>query len=89
MKTWDHYEYHIAGYYMAALINRDNSGLNLDEVGELETFIDNAYSNAREKGFTIGHWDADTEDSCNVRTCDVSGLYADVTTVRLMVWKET
>lgn len=88
MKIWDYFEYKIAKYYLSALINDDDSGLELDEVDEFETFIENAYANARMKGFTIGHWADDSDDDTNFARCEVTGLYADVTTVRLMVWKE-
>lgn len=89
MKTWDHFEYKIAKYYLPALINDDVSGMDEPEIDALTTFELSAYLTAVDDGFTVGHWDADSDDDTNFARCDVSNLYADVTTVRLMVWKET
>lgn len=89
MKTWDHFEYKIAKYYLSALINSDLSGLEDEEVDALTTFEQNAHFNAEVAGFTVGHWADDSDDDTNFARCDVTGLYADVATVRLMVWKET
>lgn len=85
-KIWDSYTYHIADYFVPALINDDYSGLSDDEVGELESFIDEAFTDAREDGFTVGHWDV--QDNENYGMCDVCDKLANVATVKLMVYKD-
>lgn len=89
MKTWDHFEYKIAKYYLPAFINGDYGDMVDAEIETLSVFVEAAYNNAEAAGFTIGHWADDSDDDTNFARCEVTDLYADVATVRLMVWKET
>jgi hypothetical protein len=86
---WDHYEYTIASHFLSALINDDPSGLEGDEDRQLTEFERAAHANAKESGFTVGHWDYDSDelDNGNFTYCDVTGLRADCVTLRLMVYK--
>ena len=85
---WDHYEYKIAEHYLSALINCDYSGMEDSEEFEFDAWRDTAAQNARDNGFTVGHW-ADVEDSGDDwGVCAVSGLFAMRCTVRLMVYKQ-
>ncbi len=84
---WDHYEYRIGAHYLSALINGDYSGMSDAESAEFDEWLADAKSNAREAGFTIGHW-CDVEDSGeDWGRCYVSGLFDMRVTVRLMVYK--
>ena len=86
-KIWDHYTYHIADHFLPAMINDDYSGLSDDEVGELEAFIDEAFTDAREDDFKASHWTVE-DDSENIGFCDVCDKLANVATVKLMVYKD-
>lgn len=85
-KIWDSYTYHIADHFLPALVNEDDSGLSNDESEELEAFVDEAFTDAREEGFTASHW-AVEDDSENISFCDVCDKLANVATVKLMVYK--
>lgn len=81
---WDWYDYTIAGHYLPALINGDDSGLEERECKMLQTFIDNLPEQAK-----AGHWAYDNDDSGEDFTiCDVCGLYAGCYNVRLMFKKD-
>lgn len=83
LSGWDWYEYTIAGHYLPALVNGDDSGLEPSELEMLQTFIDNLPEQAK-----AGHWAYDNEDEGNDFTiCDVCGLYAGCYNVRLMFKK--
>ncbi|MNK49861.1 hypothetical protein D3C87_687260 [compost metagenome] len=91
MKTleWDHYEFKVAGFYLAAMINGDYSGMSSDECMAYRTFERNAFAVAKESGLTVGHWSADSDECDNpgFTTCAVSGLYADCVLVKLMCYR--
>lgn len=79
---WDWYEYTIAGHYLPALINGDDSGLEERECEILQTFIDNLPEQAK-----AGHWAYNDENREDFTVCDVCGLYAGCYNVRLMFKK--
>ena len=80
---WDWYEYTIAGHYLPALINGDDSGLEERECEILQTFINNLPEQAK-----AGHWAYDNDENGEDFTiCDVCGLYAGCYNVRLMFKK--
>ena len=54
-KIWDHYTYHIADYYLPALVNGDATVLSNAEREELDEFEQFAQNLAKEDGFTVGH----------------------------------
>ena len=83
LSGWDWYEYTIAGHYLPALINGDDSGLEVRECKMLQTFINNLPEQAK-----AGHWAYDNDDNGeDFTTCDVCGLYAGCYNVRLMFKK--
>lgn len=83
LSGWDWYEYTIAGHYLPALINGDESGLEERECKMLQTFTDNLPEQAK-----AGHWAYDNDDNGeDFTTCDVCGLYAGCYNVRLMFKK--
>ena len=81
---WDWYDYTIAGHYLPALINGDESGLEERESRMLQTFIDSLPEQAK-----AGHWSYDNDENGEDLTiCDVCGLYAGCYNVRLMFKKK-
>lgn len=79
---WDCYEYQIAGHYLSALINGDESGFEDDDAAKFHTWLESTPD-------VNGHWDCDSDEgSERFARCDVSGLLASVVTVRLMFRKE-
>jgi len=81
---WDWYDYTIAGHYLPALINGDESGLEERECKMLQTFIDNLPEQAK-----AGHWAYDSDENGeDFTTCEVCGLYAGCFNVRLMFKKK-
>lgn len=85
-KIWDSCTYRIADHFLPYLINGDASGLSNDERKELDAFVDEAFTYAKEDGFKASHW-AVEDDSENVGFCDVCDKLANVATVKLMVYK--
>lgn len=85
---WDHYDYRISGHFLSALINDDWTGLEDSEAVAFKDFITQAEDCATDSGFSVGHWDADSEDCEDFGSCDVTGLHAMRCTVRLMVYKD-
>jgi hypothetical protein len=70
----NHYEYNIAGHWMAALINDDYTGLTAHEEKQLNNFINNLP--------VLGHWNID-DDSANYSIDEVSGDYAETYKAKL------
>ena len=85
---WDHYEYKIASHYLPAMINGDYSGMTSEECSDYRAFEQAAYKDAREAGFTVGHWAHEDGEGGDYGTCAVSNTVADRATVKLMVYKE-
>lgn len=83
---WDHYEYKIAGHFLAAMINGDYSGMTSEECRDYRTFERQAFENARAAGFTVGHWATVDDDGEDWGECAITGLHAMRVTVRLMVY---
>lgn len=81
-ESWDFLEFTIAGHYLSALINGDTSGLEDQEIKDLETFEQNAYSVAKSCKAVAWHWSIDTE-CANFARCEVSNLFASVFDVSL------
>jgi len=74
---FDYYTFNIAGHYLSAIINGDESGLNDEEQRQLDTFLDNLPVNN-------GHFDAmDLDNGGSFTACEVSGLYSETYEVRL------
>lgn len=87
-RVWDSYEYCIAEHYLSALINWDISGMDDAESAEFTHWEQQARSDARAAGWTIGHW-ADVEGSGeDWGRCAISGLYAMRCTVQLHVYRD-
>ena len=84
---WNSYEYRIATHYLPSLINADDSGMDEADTEALSAFCEKACADARAAGFTVGHWDCDSEESEDWGRCDVSGLFAMRQTVRLMIYR--
>lgn len=84
-KIWDHYTYHIADYYLPALVNGDATVLSNAEREELDEFEQFAQNLAKEDGFTVGHWAV--QDNENYGMCEVSDKLGNVAEVWLMVYK--
>lgn len=89
MRTWDSYDYKVSTYYLSALINGDDSGLEDGDSDDLIRFEVDAHNAARRDGFIVGHWSCESDDEGDYGTCDVSGLYANIVELKLMVHKET
>ena len=70
----DHYEYNIAGHWLNALINGDDSELYDYEKKQLNNFINNLP--------VLGHWNID-DDSANYSIDEISGLYAETYKAKL------
>lgn len=85
---WDHYEFKIAGHYLSALINGDESGMSDEESADFDAWRRDAEDKARDHGFTVGHWTDVDESSGDFGRCAVSGLFADRCTVHLMIYKQ-
>lgn len=79
---WNWYEYTIADIFLSALINGDDSGLEPEDIEALDSFIESLPNEAKQ-----GHWDV-IEDSENFCECDISGLYNNCVSVRLMFKQE-
>ena len=88
MLQWDSYEFKVAGHFLSALINADESGMSDEESAEFNAWEESARQNARNSGFTIGHWSCDSEESDEWGRCDVTGLFAMRQTVKLHVYKD-
>ncbi len=88
MKHWDHYEYRIAEHYLPAMFNDDFSTMYDAEISEYREFDAQARENAKDAGFTVGHWAPLDGSGDDWRLCEVSGLLAMCCTVRLMVCRE-
>lgn len=89
MKTWDTFDYRIAGHWLSALINGETSGLNDDEEKQFSEWEKKAKQNARDQGFTVGHW-CDVDGSGEEwGRCDITGLFAMRCTVQLHVYRES
>lgn len=86
---WDYYEYRIAEHYLPAMINGDSSGLTDGEISDYREFEKEAFKNAREAGFTVGHWAPVDDSGEDWGMCDVTALFAMRCAVRLMVYKES
>lgn len=89
MKTtkWDYYKFDIAGHYLSALINGDQSGLSTKEAVEFNHWRDLCEGYAKAGGYTIGHWDcADECDDWGI--CEVCDKLAMRTSVTLHVYKD-
>lgn len=82
---WDSFDYKIAGHYLPALINGDESGLSDEESEDLRHFEESAQSAARDAGFTVWHWSYEGDYSEDFGRCEVSGLFANRQAVKLMV----
>ena len=89
MKTWDYFEYRIAEHLLPAMINGDFSGMTEDEISDYREFEQQAFKNACEAGFTVGHWAPLDDSDEDWGMCDGTGLFAMRYTVRLMVYKES
>lgn len=85
---WDRFDYKVADHFLSAIINADDSGLNDEEARQLQEFQANAYNAARADGFTVGHWDADTDQSEDWGRCAITGLHAMRSDIKLMVYKK-
>lgn len=84
---FDTYDYRIAGHYLSALINGDESGMTDAESSEFNEWQIAARKTATDAGYCIGHWcdvDGSGEDWGR---CDVSGLFAMRCTVQLFVYR--
>lgn len=85
---WDHFDYRIAGHYLSVMVNGDYSGMTSEECREYRAFERKAFQNAREAGFTVGHWSTESDHAAdNWGACDVCGLQAMRADVKLMVYK--
>lgn len=80
--TTDYYEFTIASHYLPALINADATGLDDEELAELDTFESDALENAIRAGWHHWHW-AGCDDA-GLSRCEVSGLLGDCVNVRLV-----
>ena len=87
-KIWDHYTYRIGSYFLPVLINGDASGLAEAEALTLTEFEAYAQRCAIKDGFTVGHWDYESEEGEDYGKCEVTDLYGTLAEVRLIVYKE-
>lgn len=85
-RQWDHFESCVSSFFLSAIINDDLSGFTDEEEKEYYEFISAAVENAKEQGFTVGHW-ADNEPAGFCR-CEITGLLTDCVVIKLMVYKE-
>lgn len=83
--TWDYYDYNVAEFYLAALINDDLSGMTDAECQEFKAWRARAHQKALKAGWKIGHWAVVKDAGQNWGVSAVSGLHA---TVRLMVYQK-
>jgi hypothetical protein len=74
--TNDYYDFAIAGHFLPALINDDYSGLDNNEVIQLDQWIDQ-WQQLPEATFYVQPTGTD------FKTCDVCNVYAEVYDVRL------
>jgi hypothetical protein len=77
------YTYTIADHWLCPLINDDYSGLEDDEVKELEDFINSLPKHYHFKTKMISTWDIKEEEPFFAKD-DVSGLHANCHNVTLM-----
>lgn len=84
-RVWDTFDYQIAAYYAPALINGDTSGI--EDEADLALFEQIAHNWATRGGWTVGHWSIDDEGE-DLGTCEVSGMFAQVVSATLHVYKE-
>lgn len=78
----DRFEFTIGKRFLPALINRDDSGLEPDDLAALMAFERKAWGNLP---VNVGgsHWSVDVDDCTNFARCEVSGLMDDVADVAL------
>jgi hypothetical protein len=79
----DYYEYTISETFSSALINQDISGLDDNEVHQLDGFLDSAPQGLIAGTFVI----EDGEPS--FERCDICDLHANCVTLRLYFHNET
>lgn len=87
-KIWDHHTYRIGDYFLPYLINGDASGISNTERRELDQFATSVENRAVKDGFTVGHWDYESEEGEDYGKCEVTDLYGTLADVRLIVYKE-
>ena len=75
LMKFDYYEYNISGHWISAIINNDYTGLEEREGKQLNQFMDSLP--------VIGHWDIN-DDNPSFRIDDISGLYSDTYSVKLL-----
>jgi hypothetical protein len=73
---FDYYTYQIAGHYLTALFNGDESGLSNTEISDLNRFMD-------ELPVKNGHFDTMDLDNGSFSNCDICGLRSETYEVRL------
>ena len=83
--TWESFDYHIAGHFIAALCNGDDSGLEDAEIEQLERFERRAVDAAEEAGALAWHWSGGDDNGEDFRRCDVGGMLAMCDEVKLMI----
>jgi len=72
----DYYDFNIAGHFLPAIFNGDDTGLNDSESALIDNFCD-AW-----QGLKNATWNCN-KDYPEVAVCDVTGLLADTYPVRL------
>lgn len=78
----------IAGYYLPALINGDASGIDDNELAELDRFLMELRNRIRERHDADEEISYDlvvTSDESFIGMCEVSGLYSDCHDVNVVV----
>ena len=80
---WDYYPFVIAGHYLATLINDDATGLHEDEIADFNKWESDAL---RLVFGNTHHWDC--SNNSHYGKDDITGLMADVVSVRLVFKKE-
>jgi len=75
MTKFDYYEFTLGNWWSSAIFNGDYSGLNDEEIAQLESFMESAIPVERR---ARGHWDGfSEEDSLGFCRDDVTGLGGD------------
>jgi hypothetical protein len=88
LKLWTAYNSRIGSHFLSALINADQSGLTDKEARDFSAWEADARAVARRAGYTVGHWDADTDNAQEFARCDISHEMGNVCPVALHVYKE-
>ena len=78
--NFDQYDYRIADYFLSALINGDCTGLTDEESEELDTW-ESALPEGKGRIYDY------EEDSDNWGKCEISGLFAQIVTVKVLIVK--